>query len=85
VTRTPAEQAAKLSNDLGRLATRLRAVELGEAMYTHEDVTALIEKRIGREKRRTRELETQLYEVEAERDDLEAEVDRLRREVAALS
>jgi predicted RNase H-like nuclease (RuvC/YqgF family) len=78
VTRTFAEQAAKLSEDLRRLAARLQAVEDGEAMYTHEDVTALIEKRIGRERRRTRELEAQLYEAEAERDELEGELEALR-------
>lgn len=67
------------------MAARLQALENGEALFTHEDVTALIEKRLGREKRKIRDLEAQLYESEAEVESLELRVESLKRELEALS
>ena len=71
MTRKPAEEAARLADDLRALAARLREAETGGRLFTREDVEAIVEDRVGRERRKRRR-------VEAERDELEAELETLR-------
>jgi hypothetical protein len=75
--KSPAEKAEALAEDLAKLATRLRAVETGDALFTRDDVETIVEGRMGRErKKRT--------EVERERDELLDEVAVLLDEVKEL-
>jgi hypothetical protein len=73
VSRTPGEDAERLARELQALAGRLAAAEVnGARIFTREDLERLIGQRMGREKRRQRELERDLDEAERERDELAA-------------
>jgi len=76
--RTPAEVAAKLAEDAAKLARRLEAGEDAGRLFSREDVEALIESRLQRERKKRREVEGVAHELERENE-------ALRREVGALS
>ena len=55
MSRTVAEELERLAGSLQRLAERARAAEVGEALYTREDVERIVESRLARERRKARQ------------------------------
>lgn len=52
-----------MASKLEHIASRLEAVDTGEAFYTREDVERIVESRLGRERKKRRAAEAELEEL----------------------
>jgi hypothetical protein len=50
--KTPSQELTRVADELHRLAERLRSAEDGERLYTRDEVDAMIERRLIRERKK---------------------------------